>query len=91
MKVSDYLPKDKLLHAAFGALTAVAVVPLLYITVRFGAAVAMVIAAVMMGVGYELQQKLRGDGEPSWADALATAVGGGLIALGAHLLLPTGL
>jgi hypothetical protein len=86
MKVSDYLPKDKLLHAAFGALTAVSVVGLVYVVVYFGAPLAMWAGATALGGGYELQQRLRGDGEPDWKDALATSVGGGLIALGAHFL-----
>ncbi len=74
------LAKDKILHVAFGAGSALAAVLIVEVAHRFGLSWAMLLAAAMIGVGYELQQKLRGNGQPSWADALATSAGGAGVA-----------
>jgi hypothetical protein len=77
---------DKKLHAAFGVLTAVVVMLLILISGQLGTPAAMAIGATLMGVGYELQQKLRGEGEPDLKDALVTSVAGSAAAIAAHFL-----
>lgn len=75
------MKQDKVFHIGGGALSAVAVIVLVNFGAVYGAAWAAVAGAMLVGIGYELQQKLRGEGEPSWEDAAATAVGGALVAV----------
>lgn len=72
------IPRDKLMHLAFGAGTVVGTVALLFLARQYGAGPAMAFASTVVGVGYELVQRLRKEGEPSVADALATAAPGWL-------------
>jgi Co/Zn/Cd efflux system component len=69
------IAKDKLMHGAFGAAASAGAFAL----AKFGVIFAMLLAAVAVGVAYELVQKLRGEGQPDWRDALATAIGGAAI------------
>ncbi len=75
------IERDKVFHIAGGALAAAAVIVLVEVAFRFGVQWACLGGAVLVGLGYEVQQKVRGDGVPSWPDALATVAGGALVAL----------
>ncbi len=70
------IPRDKLFHLSGGAFVAVAVLVLLEVAWHFGPHWAALCGAVLAGVGHEALQKVRGEGEPSWPDALATIAGG---------------
>lgn len=70
------IPRDKVFHLAGGALGAVAVIVLVEVAWHFGIHWAALGGAVLVGIGYEAQQKVRGEGDPSWPDALATIAGG---------------
>lgn len=70
------IPKDKLMHAAMGAVAALGVLGLLAIAKHMGKDAAMVAGAVAVGLGYELVQKLRDEGDPDLEDAAVTTAGG---------------
>lgn len=72
---------DYVKHAAFGAASAVAAVVIVEVARRLGMPWAMFLAAVIVGTAYEWQQDLRGEGDPSWRDALATSAGGAGVVL----------
>jgi hypothetical protein len=75
------IPRDKLFHIGGGALSAAAVLVLLEVGWHFGAHWASLCGAVLVGFGYEWQQKVRKEGEVSALDALATVAGGAVVAL----------
>lgn len=72
------MPRDKALHLALGCLAAaVAYVALIvYATLGLGAMLAY--TTTVVGIGYELQQRIRREGQPDALDALATAAPGWL-------------
>ena len=70
------IPRDKIMHAAAGVITLLAGAAVLAVFEFAGPGAAAALATTLVGVGYELQQRLRGDGEPSWADAAVTAAPG---------------
>lgn len=80
------LPKDKIQHLTWGAGLAL-VVGCTALVTKASPALAIALASAALGVGVELYQKARNEGEPSWLDALATAAPGlllaGIVALGA--------
>lgn len=73
------IPRDKAMHVAMGAATAIGVLALLFVAARFGPPAAMIAGAVAVGCAYEGVQKLRGEGVVEFADVLATAAGGLLL------------
>lgn len=82
------IARDKLLHLLMGIATVAAMLLLVMVQARFGLGPALALATTLMGVGYEAQQRYRGEGQVEWQDALATAAPGlvawaGLAALGA--------
>lgn len=74
------LPQDKRQHLVGGAAIALALVGLAWLAVTIGWWLAIAAGSVLAGVGIELYQKLRHEGEPDWRDALATALPGLLLA-----------
>lgn len=70
------IAKDKLQHAAFGAAAAVGAFALS----RLPPVYAMLLAPALVGIAYELVQKLRNEGVPAWSDVLATCIGGAALA-----------
>lgn len=70
------LRKDYRLHLAVGVATVVATVFVIEIHRRWGLGAAAAAATTLIGVAYELVQRYRKEGEPSWKDALATALPG---------------
>lgn len=79
---------DKAQHAIGGALVAAGFVLLLWLAAHAGIAVAMLAAGGMAGAAFEVVQRIRGEGQPDWRDALATAGGAALVALAWHLVWP---
>lgn len=82
------IPRDKILHLVMGLATIAAALLLVEVRARFGLGPTLALAGVLMGVGYELQQWYRREGQVEWQDALATAAPGlaawaGLAAMGA--------
>ncbi len=76
------LARDYKLHIAFGIAAAASSVLIVIVAERFGLPWAVFLAAALLGVGYEVQQRMRGEGEASWRDALATAAGGASVSIG---------
>lgn len=70
------IPRDKIMHLILGNIALAATLLLVLVFEQFGAGPAAALATTLVGVGYELQQKIRGEGEPSWQDAAATALPG---------------
>lgn len=75
------IPRDKVFHLLAGALVALAMWALAWIAARFGIAAAMLCAGVITGAGYEIVQKITGEGTPHPLDALATISGAALVAI----------
>ncbi|MFO1268540.1 MAG: hypothetical protein U1F25_13595 [Rubrivivax sp.] len=73
------LPKDKIQHLTWGAGLAL-IVACTVLAARASPALAIALASAALGVGVELYQRARNEGEPSWLDALATATPGLLLA-----------
>lgn len=76
------IPPDKAQHLIYGAAAGLvgAAAAALYphaLPPWYGA----MICAALVGIGKELADQYFGSGSPSWADALATVAGGGVIAL----------
>jgi hypothetical protein len=77
-------PTDKIQHAAGGALCAVAVMALALLAPRIGLAWVGVIGGALLGIGYELVQLIRREGQPDPMDAISTAAGAAVVAYGLH-------
>lgn len=76
MKIRSDLKK----HAMLCAVAALCVLPLLWLAERVGLWAACLAAGVSLAVAYELLQLYRGEGEPSWQDALAGSIGAAAVA-----------
>lgn len=72
------MARDKLLHALMGLATVGAALLILLVDARYGLGAALALATTLVGVGYELQQRYRREGQVEWQDALATAAPGWL-------------
>lgn len=70
------MARDKLLHVLMGLVTVGAALLLTLTHGRYGLGAALALATTLMGVGYELQQWYRREGQVEWQDALATAAPG---------------
>jgi hypothetical protein len=72
------MPRDKALHLALGCIAAAVgyVALIVYATLGLGAMLAY--TTTVVGIGYELQQRIRKEGQPDALDALATAAPGWL-------------
>ena len=70
------LPKDKLTHIALGVLAIGCALLALAIFQRFGLGACMAFTTTAVGVLYEVQQKVRGEGQVEVLDAVATAAPG---------------
>jgi len=71
------VPRDKKLHFALGILAVFAAV-VVAVVWDYAPGFAMTLASTAMGVGYEAQQKYRGESQFSVADAAFTSVVGWL-------------
>lgn len=80
------IPKDKLLHAAFGAAAALGALGIVWLAKNAAVELAMIAAAAVVGATYEAVQKYRNEGEPSIDDFVATAIGGAAVTLALSLL-----
>lgn len=70
------LGRDKAMHVLLGVLLIAAAMSWLWVASTFGIGPALAYVTTLGGIGYELQQRIRGEGEPSWPDAVATAAPG---------------
>ena len=70
------LPRDKLLHIALGVLAIACALLALVVYERFGLGPTLAYVTTIVGVGYEVQQRIRGEGQVEALDALATAAPG---------------
>jgi hypothetical protein len=75
------MEQDKVFHLTAGGLVALAAWALIALAPQIGTQAVMALAAAAVGVAYEVLQRIRGDGVPDPADALATTAGGGAVAL----------
>ncbi len=79
------LAADKILHLQLGAAVALALLVVAVIVMLAGVPLAVLTGSVAASIGYEVVQRIRGDGVPSWTDAAASAVPGALLALVLYL------
>jgi hypothetical protein len=82
------IAKDKIAHLVVGAVVAIAAIALVLMAEEWGALLPAALAAAAVGVAYELVQGYRGDGTPDPMDALATAIGGLLVAVVIGIVVP---
>ena len=80
------LAPDKILHLQFGTAIAVALMGLFYLSHSIGIPGSVLLGSIAAGIGYEVQQFIRKEGEATWQDAFATAAPGGLLALLLYVL-----
>lgn len=73
------IPKDKLQHVALGAIYVAAGFAHSYVADKYGWGAAAAFDAALGGVAYEVNQRVRGEGEVSVADALASALPGAAV------------
>ena len=83
------IERDKKLHFALGVLAVIAAVVVSAVW-QYAPGFALALASTAMGIGYEWQQKFRGEGDVSFWDAAFTAAPGflvwGIWELSGHLL-----
>ena len=72
------IPRDKLLHIALGVLAIVCALAALMIHAFFGLGPTLAYTTTAVGVGYEVQQRIRGEGQVEALDAVCTAAPGWL-------------
>jgi len=72
------IPRDKLLHLILGLLAAAVGYGCLIIHSTLGLGAMLAFCTTVVGIGYELQQRIRREGQPDAIDALATAAPGWL-------------
>lgn len=72
------MARDKLLHVLLGLLALACALLALWIYERFGLGPTMAYTATAVGVLYEVQQKVRGEGQVEVLDAVYTAAPGWL-------------
>ena len=69
------VPRDKKLHLGLGVLAVIAAVVVSAVW-QYAPGFALALASTAMGIGYEAQQKFRGEGDVSVWDAAFTAAPG---------------
>jgi VanZ family protein len=79
------LAPDKLLHLKLGVPMAIMLAVVVFVAQYAGPGFAVALGAVWLGVGVEMYQKYRNEGEASWADAAASAAAGVVAGLGYEL------
>jgi len=72
------MTRDKILHLALGCIAAAVGYVALIIHSMLGLGAMLAYITTVTGVGYELQQCIRKEGQPDALDALATAAPGWL-------------
>ena len=72
------MPRDKLLHLILGCLAAAVGYGCIVVHSVFGLGAMLAYVTTVVGIGYELQQRIRKEGQPDALDALATAAPGWL-------------
>jgi hypothetical protein len=77
---------DKKLHFLFGLATAAFSFIAIFIYVRLGVGWSVLFSCASIGVGYEVQQAVRKEGQPEALDALATTLPGIIFLIGWLLL-----
>jgi hypothetical protein len=70
------MPQDKLLHLALGIIACFAACAGAYIYTAWGLGPLLAFTSTTVGITYEVQQKIRGEGQVEALDALATALPG---------------
>lgn len=70
------IPRDKLLHLALGLIALLAAMPALWLHSIAGLGPTLACVTTVVGVGYEVQQRIRGEGQVEALDAVCTAAPG---------------
>jgi hypothetical protein len=70
------MPKDKILHIILGVISCLAGVVGAHIYSVWGLGPLLAYTSTTVGAAYEAQQKIRGEGQVEFLDALATSVPG---------------
>lgn len=72
----DALKPDKLKHVVAGAAAVLFTLAALWLGQRVSVGAALAFASTSLGIGYELLQRYRREGQPEVLDAVATAAPG---------------
>ena len=67
---------DLRLHLKYSPALALLVLGIALVALYFGPGFAVAAGSLAIGVGMEINQKLRGEGTPAWDDALASSAAG---------------
>ena len=70
------MPRDKILHLALGLIALLAAMTAIWLHSIAGMGPTLAYVTTVVGVGYEVQQRIRGEGQVESLDALATAAPG---------------
>lgn len=70
------IPRDKVLHVGLGVLAVLCAYVALWVHAAFGLGACMAFTTTAVGVLYEVQQRVRGEGQVEVLDAAATAAPG---------------
>jgi len=70
------MPRDKILHLALGVIALACAGIALLVYEQYGIGPCLAFTTTIVGVGYEVQQQIRKEGEPDAMDAIATAIPG---------------
>lgn len=70
------MPRDKLLHLTLGLIALLAAMTALWLHSVTGLGPMLAYVTTIVGVGYEVQQRIRGEGQVEALDAVCTAAPG---------------
>lgn len=70
------IPRDKILHLALGLIALLAAMTAIWLHSIAGLGPTLAYVTTVVGVGYEVQQRICGEGQVEALDALATAAPG---------------
>lgn len=76
---------DKLLHLKLGALLALLLAALAWVTLRVGPGYSVALGGVLLGLGVEVYQQVRGQGTFELQDAAYSAAAGVVLGMGWEL------
>ena len=70
------IPRDKILHIALGLIALLAAMTAIWLHSIAGLGATLAYVTTVVGVGYEVQQRIRGEGQVEALDAVCTAAPG---------------
>ena len=79
------IPHDKQMHLGLGAPMALIIALASFIALNIGPGYAVMFGSIALGIGVEVYQKLRNEGQFEWADAACSSAAGVIGGLGYEL------